>query len=105
MRKPAPRLWFDISYLHANKGPDYPDNREEVDPITGEDIIFTYPFQDRIIWEKTSYAFQTRYEIVNDLNVRLQVEMSDVRDDGNVYTPSRFQGEQITTTFAISAGF
>lgn len=103
--KPAPRLWFDISYLHANKGPDYPDNREEVDPITGEDIIFTYPFQDRIIWEKTSYAFQTRYEIVNDLNVRLQVEMSDVRDDGNVYTPSRFQGEQITTTFAISAGF
>lgn len=53
----------------ANKGPDYKDNRNDVDPITGEPITYCYTFQESIIWEKTAYAFQIRYEIVNDFVV------------------------------------
>ncbi|MDQ3050629.1 MAG: hypothetical protein M3Q95_07055 [Bacteroidota bacterium] len=103
--RPIAKLGIDVIYNYSNKGPDYPDNRNEVDPVTGEDLILTYPFQEKIIWEKTVFALQGQYELVNDFVFRLRLEMSDVRDDMNLYTPSRFQGEQFTTSATLTFGF
>ncbi len=103
--KPLARLMVDVSYNYANKGPDYPDNRNDVDPVTGEDLILSYPFQSKILWEKTSFAFKVRYELVNDLIISTRFEMSDVRDDNNAYTPSQFQGKQFTTSAMLTFGF
>ncbi len=103
--KPVARLMVDVSYNYANKGPDYPDNRNAIDPVTGEDQILSYPFQSKILWEKTSFAFKVRYELVNDLIISTRLEMSDVRDDNNVYTPSQFQGKQFTTSAMLTFGF
>ncbi|MBK7388952.1 MAG: hypothetical protein IPI23_07720 [Bacteroidetes bacterium] len=43
--KPTARLSVDLIYNYSNKGPDYPDDRNAIDPVTGLDVIFTYPFQ------------------------------------------------------------
>jgi hypothetical protein len=103
--KPLSRLWIDVSYCHANKGPDYPDNRNDVDPVTGEPIPSYYDFQESIIWEKSYFAFQARYELINDLIFQLRMEMADVKDDTDTYTPSQFQGKQLTTSAMITFGF
>jgi len=103
--KPLAKLSIDVSYNYSNKGPDYADVRNQVDPVTGDDIILTYPFQNEIIWEKTAFAFQARYELVNDLMFLLRLEMADVRDDNNRYTPSQFQGKQFTSSAMITLGF
>lgn len=103
--KPLAKMEIDVIYNYSNKGPDYPDNRNAIDPVTGEEVIFTYPFQSAITWEKTTYALQGRYELVNDLVFALRLEMSDVRDDNNVYTPSQFQGKQFTTSAMLTFGF
>lgn len=103
--KPVAKLSLDLSYNYANKGPDYPDNRLNIDPVTGEEIILTYPFQSIIIWEKTAFALQARYELVNDLVIKIRMEMSDIRDDNNVYTPGQFQGKQFTSSAMVAFGF
>jgi hypothetical protein len=103
--KPLPKLSIDAAYLFANKGPDYPDIRNENDPVTGDPIIYTYPFQDRIIWEKSTISLQARYEFVNDFVIKGRMEVSDVRDDSNIYTPERFQGKQIIASLMVAFGF
>jgi hypothetical protein len=102
---PLPRLFIEGSFNLANKGPDYPDNRTEDDPVTGEPLILFYPFQSSIIWEKTAYALQVRYEVVHDLIVMMKAEMADIRDETNTYTPSRFQGKQLTIQGMLTFGF
>jgi len=47
--KPIAKLWIDLSYNFANKGPDYEDNREQVDPVTGQPLLYIYKFQETII--------------------------------------------------------
>lgn len=103
--KPLPKLLIEGSYLFANKGPDYPDLRNLYDPVTGQPLIYTYPFQEKIIWEKSSIGLSVRYELINDLNIRAKAELSDVRDDENRYTPERFQGKQIITSLMVAFGF
>jgi hypothetical protein len=103
--KPLPKFWFDITYSFANKGPDYIDNRDYKDPITGQPVIFLVSFQESVIWEKSAFALQFRYEVVNDLLLRLKFEMTDIRDDNNAYTPERFQGQQLNTSFMVTMGF
>ncbi|HMT29430.1 MAG TPA: hypothetical protein PKD91_09145 [Bacteroidia bacterium] len=103
--KPVARLWLDASYNQASKGPDYPDNRNDFDPVTGEPVVTNYEFQESIIWKKTAFAFQVRYEIINDLNLMLRFEMADVEDITNSYTPQGFQGNQLTTSGMITFGF
>ncbi|MBL0342211.1 MAG: hypothetical protein IPP71_15655 [Bacteroidetes bacterium] len=103
--KPISRLWIDVAYNLANKGPDYVDNRNDKDPVTGEPLLYSYEFQEEIIWEKSAYSFQARYEILNDFIFKIRFEMADVRDDTNVYTPERFQGKQLTTSAMLTFGF
>ncbi|MBK8414406.1 MAG: hypothetical protein IPL22_07770 [Bacteroidetes bacterium] len=103
--KPIARLSVDLIYNYSNKGPDYPDDRNAIDPVTGLDVIFTYPFQEKLIWEKTAYAFQAQYDILNDFTIRAKVEMADVKDENGVYTHSMFQGDQMTTSLLLTVGF
>ncbi len=103
--KPVPKLEIDISYTHANKGPDYADNRDQTDPVTGQPVLYLYSFQESIIWERSEFAMQFRYDVINDLVLKLRFEMSDTWDVNNSYTPEQFQGTQLTTSFTVAFGF
>jgi len=103
--KPIAKLWIDLSYSFANKGPDYIDNREQIDPVTGQPYLYLYQFQESVIWEKSAVALQLKYDIINDLMFKVRVEMADVRDDNNVYTHRKFQGKQLTTSAMLTFGF
>jgi len=48
---------------------------------------------------------QLKYDIVNDLILKIKFEMADVKDQNNVYTPERFQGKQLTTSAMLTFGF
>jgi hypothetical protein len=103
--KPIARLCLDASYNFSNKGPDYPDNRNEIDPVTGEEVILNLPFQSSIIWERSAMAFHARYELINDLVLMMGIEYTDIADPSGIYTPTQFQGQQLTGTAMVSFGF
>ncbi|HEX5002917.1 MAG TPA: hypothetical protein VFW78_10520 [Bacteroidia bacterium] len=103
--KPLPKLSAAVQFNYATKGPEYPDDRDAIDPNTGEEAILSLPFQETIVWKNTSIAFETKYELVNDLIVKLRLDYSDVRDDTGVFSPGRFTGKQLMVNTMITFGF
>jgi hypothetical protein len=103
--KPLAKLATDISITISNKGPEYEDDRSVIDPITGEEAVLSLPFQETIVWESTACSLGVRYELCNDLFVKVRAQYSDVRDDTGVYSPGRFTGKQFTGYTMITFGF
>jgi len=102
--KPLPKLLVEASWLNANKGPEYPDLRGIYDPVTGEPLVYSYPFQEEIVWEKTSFGLSASYEIMHDIIIRGKAEYSDINDKAG-FTPDQFKGKQIITSFMMTVGF
>lgn len=103
--KPFAKVGAEISYLLADKGPEYPDLRNQYDPVTGEPLVYTYPFQEKIIWKKSSTSLAIRYEPVNDLIIKGTVSYSDIKDETSRFTPGRFQGKQLISSLMMTFGF
>lgn len=103
--KPLPRLQISAFYDYSNKGPDYPDNRTQINPSTGKTYVLGLPFQESLIWESTTLGGQVNYEIFNDIHIKLGAQYSKVWDPSGIYTPKAFSGNQITATASLSWGF
>ena len=103
--KPVAKLSADFTFNFANKGPEYEDDRETIDPITGEEAILSLPFQEEIVWESTSFGAMATYELVNDLIFKAGLQYGDVTDKTGVFSPGRFTGKQLTGYTMITFGF
>ncbi len=112
LRDNSDEIYFSISYkpirgLHlkaeafvARHGPD-----EKYDD--GADIVAT-PFMETVAWKNTTYAFNARYEIVNNVYVYATATWSDIIGDEELvkkWTPAFYRGDQMTLSGGFNIGF
>ena len=95
--KPIRGLIIDMSYLHAQKGPDY--------TVQGNTGRLGLPFMDVVEWENKTITFKARYEIINDAFVFAEFINSNITGDVTTYTPSFFHGKTNTVSLGMNFGF
>lgn len=103
--KPLPRLQIAAYYDYSSKGPDYADDRTQINPTTGRTYVLGLPFQESLIWESTTIGGSINYEVLNDIHIRLGANYSNIWDPTGKYTAKAFSGKQLTTTATLSWGF
>lgn len=103
--KPIRRLKAQTSITIASKGPDYRDDRETIDSITGKLTIFGLPFQEQTIWKYSSYSVNLQYQWVHDLWIEAGYRYAKIRDDNEVYTPEYFRTATHNLEFGLRLGF
>jgi len=95
--KPIRGLYLHVSFLLAQKGPDYDD-------LGGDRLGL--PFLETIEWENKSFSMIARYEIINDAFFTLEFQNSDISgNDLNKYTHPMWHGKTNTFSAGINFGF
>jgi len=100
MVKPIRGLHLKAEAFIARHGPD-----EKYDD--GADIVET-PFMEYVAWKNTTYAFNVRYEIVNNVYVYGNITISDIIGDEELvkkWTPDYYIGSQTTISGGFNIGF
>ncbi|OYT15625.1 MAG: hypothetical protein B7C24_12050 [Bacteroidetes bacterium 4572_77] len=98
--KPIRGLLLKAEAFIARHGPD-------VKYETGADIV-SEPFMEYVAWENTTYAFNARYEIVNNVYVYAAATWSNIIGDETLvkkWTPEYYQGDQMTLSGGFNIGF
>ena len=96
--KPFRGLHFELSYLYAMKGPDYPYTG------TGSSVL-GLPFMSNIEWSEKNISFKTNYEILNDIFISAEFSNAFYNDHPYSYEPKFFKGKTNTFTFGLNWGF
>ena len=96
MYKPLPRLFIQLSFLQARKGPDY----NEIDNES-----FSHPFLEVIEWESKDLTVHMKYQIINDLFVFGNYRKSNITGDLDKYTHPLWHGRTSTLSLGINFGF
>lgn len=107
--RPIAGLYASLSWLRAEHGNDYTYD------LGGTVGVDEHPFMETVTWSNTSLAFDMRYQLWNGISVFAGLTASDIRGydaDGlparyylNIYTPSLFQGKQLTVEAGFQMGF
>jgi hypothetical protein len=94
--KPIRGLVFDLSWIYAQKGPDYTEQGRE---------RLGLPFIDSVAWENNTIALKGRYEIINDGYVFAGFEYSNILGDVEDYTHPMWYGKTKTLSIGVNFGF
>jgi hypothetical protein len=97
--KPIRGLVFDLSWLYAQKGPDYTELGGARNGL---------PFIETVEWKNNTIAFKGRYEIINDGYVYVGFEHSNISGDTvyiDKYTHPMWHGKNNTMEVGINFGF
>jgi hypothetical protein len=94
--KPIRGLVLDLSWIYAQKGPDYTDSTDDRQGL---------PFMESVDWESNTIGLKGRYEIINDGYVYLGLEHSNVSGDIDKYTHPMWRGKTNTVSVGINFGF
>ncbi len=92
-------LNVSVAYTSALKGPEH-----EYDVVFGNANIKGLPFMESVAWENRTIEGSIKYEVINDGYLYLKGSLTNYTGDSS-YTPSFYQGEQITITGGINFGF
>lgn len=98
--KPIRGLHFRGEIFIARHGPDL---RYE----NGADIV-AEPFMEEVKWQNTTYAFNVKYEVVNNVYVWGNATISSIEGDQELiekWTPSFYWGDNITISGGFNIGF
>ncbi len=94
--KPLRGLKIDLSYLFAQKGPDY---TEQGDSRLG------LPFMETIKWESNTLALKVCYQIINDGFVFAEYQYSNITGEVKKYTHPLWHGKSNTFSAGLNFGF
>ena len=107
--KPIRSLSIRLSYVHADKGTDYPYVRRSTTQALSQPVL------GNIIWKHDEASVRVTYEIWNNLYAVVDLGYNHDRayDDDygtaetylNRYTPVYLHGENFTTTAGMAFGF
>ncbi len=102
--KPMYKLRFKSEFILDQKGPDYPDIRNDPNYTVGGKKFMT-----AVEWQSQLLGFQIEYELFHDAFVSLGYNISNVTAKDQVtldkYTPAYYQGKTNTLNFRINFGF
>ena len=93
------RTWFSS----ARKGPDYPYDRKK-DPNTGILNVHGKPFMESVDWKRRIIGANLNYQIKNNINMFIQVEMSSVTGNQKRYTSPFYYYNTTTYSFGLYWG-
>jgi len=102
--RPWNTLLIQFRYSLAQKGPDYPYTRER-DPVTGISPVLGKQFMERMEWQQQLIGLRARYQVINDLFVFVECEMTDTGGNEQKYTPPFYHGNPTTFSFGLNMGF
>ena len=97
--KPIRGLVADLSYTRALKGPD-----TDYQLINGVPNVRGLNWLESVAWSQTTTALKLQYQLINDGYIHLQVINSETEGNPN-YTPTYFQGKQLTIMTGLNFGF
>lgn len=102
--KPIAKLNMNIDYTFAEKGPDYPDVRN--DPNIS---VLGKKFMRTVEWSNKTWRVYTGYELFHDAILYFEYSSSNITAINavtlNKYTPSYLQGKNSTIVFGVNFGF
>ncbi|RLD38507.1 MAG: hypothetical protein DRI74_03630 [Bacteroidetes bacterium] len=99
--KPIRGLHIKAEAFWAKHGPyvEYDDNAS---------IIIGTPFMESVSWENKTLALDIRYEVVSNVYVYINAMKSDISGETellNMWTPTYYQGDQLTVSAGFNVGF
>lgn len=99
--KPLRGLHIKAEVFWAKHGPyvEYDDNPS---------IIIGTPFMETVAWDNKTMALDIRYEVVSNVYIYLNAMKSNITGDAdriNIWTPSFYQGDQLTISAGFNVGF
>jgi hypothetical protein len=99
--KPIRGLHIKAELLWAKHGPNvqYDDS---------PNVIIETPFIESVSWENKTMAVDIRYEVVSNVYVYVNAMKSDISGDTellNLWTPTYYQGDQLTVSAGFNVGF
>jgi len=94
--KPLSRLLAELSFLWAEKGPDYTE-------LGGSRLGL--PFMAHVAWEEKTVFFNLSYQLLNDLYVFSSYRYSNITGDVDKYTSPVWQGRTNTWSAGMNFGF
>jgi hypothetical protein len=107
--KPFRGLFFEMSYLLAEKGNVVPYIYNTPGSVDRD------PFMKDVVWSNSTFTFGAQYILYNNFNFFADYRISDIRgydvDERpaqeylNLFTPSFFQGKNNIFTFGMQIGF
>lgn len=103
--RPVRGLNAFVNYVFASKGNDYVDDRNAINPVTGDKFARGLPFQDEIIWRQHSVGVGVRYEITNGVHTSLRYNYLHIEDPYEYYTPDYFRNSAHNLSFSLNVGF
>jgi hypothetical protein len=102
--KPLTRLWIQLHYSHAEKGPDYPDIRNDPDYSSAGK-----KFLNAVEWENRQIGLSAEFELIHDTFIRLSFLNQEIfaKDKAtmNKYTAPYYQGRTNTWQLSFNYGF
>lgn len=96
--KPIRGLYFELSYLYAKKGPDYPYTN------IGHSGL-GLPFMSEVDWSEKNITFRASYEAFNDIFVFAGYSNLFIKDGLKIYSPEYFRGNTNTINIGMNWGF
>ncbi|HRZ97158.1 MAG TPA: hypothetical protein P5084_06350, partial [Paludibacter sp.] len=124
--KPIRGLDLNLSVTDAKHGNEFIYLRRNSDKSDATKVFLSQPFMGEVSWSNRSYAFDARYEIINNAYAVINVIHSDIKtydltttpiagDESevlldaqgymNLFTPKFLQGKNTTITVGFSFGF
>lgn len=94
--RPLRGLDVHVSFLLAQKGPDY-------DSETTERLGL--PFLESVAWQNQTLRLKTTYQVINDGYLFLELIHSNITGDVLGYTPELFYGKTNSISFGVNFGF
>jgi len=124
--KPIRGLDLNLSVTDAKHGNEFIYLRRNSDKSDATKVFLSQPFMGEVSWSNRTYAFDARYEIINNAYAVINVIHSDIKtydltttpiagDESevlldaqgymNLFTPKFLQGKNTTITVGFSFGF
>jgi hypothetical protein len=101
---PVKKLRAKVFYLYEEKGPDYPDIRNDPDYKS-----WGKKFMETVEWQNTSWGFKIDYELFHDAHIFGEIISRNIRaiDQATLdkYTATHYQGKTLTTSFGAQFSF
>jgi len=94
-----------LNYTFASKGNDYVDDRNSINPATGDKFVRGLPFQKELVWRSNTVGVGLKYELVNGLHTGLQYMYSRIEDPFEYYTPDYFRNSAHNLSVSLNIGF
>lgn len=102
--RPLKKLHLNFDYTFAEKGPDYPDVRNDPNYFAGGK-----KFMRNVEWTAKTWRLYAGYELFHDALIYFEYSNSDISAINqtllNKYTPAYYQGKNSTWSFGVNFGF